>query len=326
MVYEKQLFLQKNKMSPELSIVISVFNEEGNLSSLIEELKNNTAELNAEIIFVNDGSTDKSSEIIDAICIANADLCKAIHFSRNFGHEAAMIACIDHAQGGAIICMDADLQHPPSCIKEMFKSFMSGNDIVLMKRNSRGDGGFKNIFSKMFYRRLSRMSNMRFVDGASDFFLISNRVAHILRNDYRERNRFLRGYIQNVGFSFSTIPYDAPARVAGTSSYSYRKLFRLSYNAIAAFSNAPLKLSLVFGLIMGLLSAIVGVYSIVMYFVDKPVSGYTTLVVLISFIASVQFIIMGIMGKYIGFLFDEVKKRPIYIIKKKVAINDEIEQ
>ncbi len=308
-------------MSPELSIVVSVYNEEGNLNALMAELQNSVAGIRCEIIFVNDGSTDNSAALIDSICSANPALCRSIHFSRNFGHEAAMIAGIDHARGNAVICMDADLQHPPACIQPMLKSFQAGSDVVLMQRNSRGDGGLKNFFSKMFYRRLSRMSNMKFVEGASDFFLISIRVADILRNDYRERNRFLRGYIQNIGFSFSVIPYDAPARVAGKSSYSFRKLFRLSYNAIAAFSNAPLKLSLVFGLVMGLLSAVVGVYSIVMYFVDKPVSGYTTLVVLISFIAAVQFILMGIMGKYIGFLFDEVKKRPIYIVEKKGAID-----
>jgi len=304
-------------MSSELSIVVSVYNEEGNLNALLAELQKSIAGIRCEIIFVNDGSTDNSAALMDTICSTNPELCRAIHFSRNFGHEAAMIAGIDHATGNAIICMDADLQHPPVCIQSMLKSFQAGSDVVLMQRNSRGDGGLKNIFSKMFYRRLSRMSNMKFVEGASDFFLISNRVADILRNDYRERNRFLRGYIQNIGFSFSVIPYDAPARVAGKSSYSYRKLFRLSYNAVAAFSNAPLKLSLVFGLVMGLLSAVVGVYSIVMYFVDKPVSGYTTLVVLISFIAAVQFVLMGIMGKYIGFLFDEVKKRPIYIVSNK---------
>ncbi|PKP03224.1 MAG: glycosyl transferase family 2 [Bacteroidetes bacterium HGW-Bacteroidetes-6] len=308
-------------MKPLLSIVVSVFNEEGNLYSLMDALLKNTEAFSCEIVLVNDGSTDNSRNVIDDLCNTNPEIVKAIHFSKNFGHEAAMIAGIDHAIGDAVICMDADLQHPPECIPQMLKSFQGGSEIVLMQRNSRGDGGMKSFFSKMFYRRLSKMSRMPFVENASDFFLISEKVAQLLRENFRERNRFLRGYIQSMGFAMTILPFDAPARVAGKSSYSYRKLFRLSYSAIAAFSNAPLNVSLLFGVIMGMVSAGIGIYSLVMFFVDRPVSGYTTLVVLISFISAVQFLLMGIMGKYIGFLFDEVKKRPVYIVDEKSGIN-----
>lgn len=305
----------------DLSIIISVFNEDGNLLDLSEKLEQTIKDVSLEIIFVNDGSSDKSRIIIDDLCKKKPELYKALHFSRNFGHEAAMIAGIDYAKAKAIICMDSDLQHPPSVLSEMFKSFSEGNDIVLMQRKSRGDGRVKNFFSKIFYRRLSKLSKMRFVENASDFFLISARVANVLRTQYRERNRFLRGYIQNMGFKSKILQYDAPARQSGESSYTYRKLFRLSYSAIASFSNVPLNLSLWFGILMGFLSAGIGIYSIIMYFVEQPVSGYTTLVVLISFLSAVQFILIGILGKYIGFLFDEIKKRPIYIVEEKKNIS-----
>lgn len=301
----------------ELSIIISVYNEEGNLHNLAEKLKQELKDYYWNAFFINDGSTDMSKTIIDELCSLDPDHFRGIHFSRNFGHEAAMIAGIDYADGKAIICMDADLQHPPTLLKKMFEAYKNGYEIVLMQRKSRGDGGLKNMFSKIFYKQLSKISGMQFAENASDFFLISHKVAQVLRTEFRERNRFLRGFIQNMGFRNTILQYDAPSRQAGESSYSYRKLFRLAYNAVAAFSNAPLTLSLWFGFAIGFLSAIVGVYSIIMYFVDRPVSGYTTLVVLISFLSAIQFFLIGILGKYIGFLMDEVKKRPIYIIEEK---------
>lgn len=304
----------------ELALVISVYNEEGNLQKLADSLKTSLEGINWVALFVNDGSIDGSKEILNVLSESDPVHYKALHFSKNYGHEAAMIAGIDHVSAEAVICMDSDLQHPPSVLVEMLDAFKKGSEIVLMQRKTRGDGGAKSFFSKIFYRRMSKISKMKFVENASDFFLISDRVAKVLRTEFRERNRFLRGYIQNIGFKSTFLQYDAPARQAGESSYSYRKLFRLSYSAIAAFSNAPLTLSLWFGIVMGFLSAGIGVYSIVMYFVDKPVSGYTTLVVLVSFLSAVQFILIGILGKYIAFLFDEVKKRPIYIVEEKKNI------
>lgn len=311
-------------MKKDLSIVVSVYNEEENINPMVEACLKSLDELQceAEIILVNDGSIDESRSIIDEICLNHNDKVKAIHFSRNFGHEAAMIAGIDHANANAVICMDADLQHPPHLIPRMYAEFLKGSQVVLMKRNSRMDGGTKGLFSRPFYRFLSKISRIEFAEGASDFFLVSGKVGQILRHDFRERNRFIRGFIQSVGFKHSILNYDAPARVAGKSSYSFRKLMSLSSGAIAAFSNAPLNLSLLLGVIMGLLSIGVGVYSLVMFFVSRPVSGYTTLVVLISFLSAVQFFLIGILGKYIGFLFDEIKKRPIYIVEEKSFEDD----
>lgn len=301
-----------------LSVVVSVFNEQESLPYFYETLEKelNALQKSYEILFVNDGSTDNSKEILNQIAKSNASV-KIIHLSRNFGHEAAMLAGIDNAKGKAIICMDADLQHPPSHISQMISAFENNYDIVLMKRSERADASFfSKLTSKLFYKIINYLSPIKFESNASDFFLISYKVQECLKKNFRERTRFLRGFIQLVGFNKTDIEFKAPARVAGQSKYNTRKLFRLSINAIVAFSDKPLNLGIIIGLIMGLFSIAVGLYSIVMFFIDEPVSGYTTLVVLMSLMFSINLIIMGIIGKYIAFIFQEIKQRPIYIIEQ----------
>jgi dolichol-phosphate mannosyltransferase len=278
----------------KLSVVISVFNEELILKDFYAEilniLENNHSEY--ELIFVNDGSTDRSGEIIDLLAINNK--VKAIHFSTNFGHEAAMIAGVDYATGDAIICMDSDV------------------DIINMVSKQSNN----KQTAKIFYKTLNLISQHNLTVNASDFFLISARVAEILRKDYRERVRFLRGFIQIIGFKKATIEFEIENRKAGKSKYSFHKLVSLSVTAIATLSKLPLKVGIFMGLLSGLFSLFVAIYSIIMKFIDQPVSGYTTIIVFLGVMFSIQFFILGIIGEYIGFLFDEQKKRPIYIIDK----------
>ncbi len=310
-----------NNTSGNISIVVSVYNEQEMISLFWEDLKgviNNNKNIldNCEIIFVNDGSKDESGVILDKISASEKNI-KTIHFSRNFGHEAAMLAGISNAQGEAIICMDSDLQHPPNCIVDMIKEFKIGTEVITMIRDHRKDGGIiKRITSKMFYRILNKLSNNNFEPYASDFFLISKRVANIIVYKYDERTRFLRGLIQSVGFKKKSLNYISPNRPAGKSKYSISKLFFLSLSAIASFSHLPLRLGIGIGVLFGAFSFIVGIYSLVKYFMDQPLPGYTTIVVLLSFGFSLLFIIIGIIGEYIGYLFNEVKKRPLYIIDK----------
>lgn len=306
-------------MNKKLCIVISVFNEEEVLPDFFSTLKESIDKLDfvTKLVFVNDGSMDNSGDLLDQLAIDYPNLVQVIHLSRNYGHEAAMIAGIDNSDGDALICMDADLQHPPSMIFEMIEAWNKGYQIVTMVRKRRGDGGLKKFFGRLFYGILSKLSGIKFDSNASDFFLISSRVTSILKEDFRERTRFIRGYIQIMGFKKTSIPYEAPARGAGKSKYSMRKLYSLSTSAIATFSEAPLNISIFIGVLMALFSAIVGIYSLVMYFIDTPVTGYTTTIVLISFVSAIQLFVIGILGKYIGFLFNEVKKRPIYIVDKK---------
>lgn len=302
----------------DLCIVVSVFNEEEGLDNFYKNIRKHLKELNLkwQVIFVNDGSADNSGAIIDRICQSDENFV-GIHFSRNFGHEAAMIAGIDYSNSRATICMDADLQHPPSKIKEMFDSFEEGADIINMIREENEDNSpVKAWMSKSFYVLLNRISPVRFVENASDFFLISRRVALVLKSDFRERNRFLRGFIQIIGFNKKTLTYNANRREFGESKYSFTKLLKLSFNAIVSFSTLPLHLGVTAGIIFGIFTIIVGIYSLVMWLTGDTPPGYTTLVVLVSFAFSVQFFLIGFIGIYIGNSFEETKKRPIYIVDR----------
>ena len=304
-----------------LSVVISVYNEEEALLPFYNELSKVLLEIEkeAEIIFVNDGSQDKSFEILKSIA-KNDNRLMVINFSRNFGHEAAMIAGIDYSKGKNIVCLDADLQHPPHYIIDMLKKMEEGSDIVNMVRTDREDGGImKKITSNLFYWMTNKMLKAHLEPNASDFFMISSKVADQLKNNYRERARFLRGFIQIIGFNRTSIEFAAPKRVAGESKYSLFKLISLSLQAVSTLSKVPLKIALWFGSLFAIFSIIIAIYSLIMWIVDTPVSGYTTLVILICAMFSINFIILGIIGEYIGFLFDEAKHRPIYIVMDEVG-------
>jgi dolichol-phosphate mannosyltransferase len=298
----------------KLSLIVSVYNEEQVLNTFYQTLTDILQKCNFdyELIFVNDGSVDSSQDIIDAFAKEN-ELVKSILFSKNFGHEAAMIAGIDYATGDVLICMDSDLQHPPEMLPAMIDIFVSNHaDIInMIRRNTK-----KNLFSSVFYQLLNKISSYDIEANSSDFFLISKRIAKILREDYRERVRFLRGFIQIIGFRRVTLTYNENKRTTGKSKYNFRKLLSLSIVAIATLSKAPLKISIYIGFISALLSILLVIYSIVMKIIEQPVSGYTTIVVFLGFMFSIQFFILGIIGEYIGFLFDEQKKRPIYIVDK----------
>ncbi|MBR1517233.1 MAG: glycosyltransferase [Bacteroidales bacterium] len=303
-----------------ISIVVSVYNEAEVVEQFHTELMRQTSLMDSpvDVIYVDDGSTDGSERLLDALAHEDPRVA-VVHLSRNYGHEAAMIAGIDHAGGQAVICMDADLQNPPACIPDMVTAFRSGHDVVSMVRRSRADGTWLYRWaSRSFYRIINRLSDTSLTPNASDFFLVSRRVADILRHDYRERSRFLRGIIQLVGFPRVAIEYDAPPRAAGRSKYSLFKLLAFSVTAIASFSKGPLKLAIYAGVFFALLSLLLIAYSLYMWLFHLPVSGYTTLVVFLSAFASILFFILGIMGYYIGFIFDEVKQRPIYSVRQVV--------
>ncbi len=300
------------------SIIVSVYNEEAVLEQCHAAISAAMAasDYETEIIYVNDGSSDQSRSLLDRLA-SQDNRVRAIHFSRNFGHEAAMIAGIDHARGDVIVCMDADLQNPPSMLGDILKLHTAGYDVVTMVREDRADGGIvKRITSGLFYRIINRMSDAKLQPNASDFFMVSRRVADVLRHDYRERTRFLRGLIQTVGFRATTLSYHAPKRAAGHSKYSLAKLASLAFSSIASFSKVPLKLGIYSGLLFSLLSLALIVYSVVMWIVDRPVGGYTTLIIFLSAFAGIMLIVVGMIGYYIGFILDEVKGRPLYIVEQ----------
>lgn len=306
----------------KLSVIVSIFNEEHVIRLFYDELMLYVPrEYEYEIVFVNDGSTDDSQKIISEI-ISENNQAKSILFSRNFGHEAAMLAGIDHATGDILICMDSDLQHPPALIPEMINRFRQGNvDVINMVRKKN-----TSIFSAFFYKLIKIISPFNIEADASDFFLISKKIAKILKNNYRERVRFLRGFIQMLGFNKTTMLFDVGKRAEGESKYSFLKLLTLSFTAISTLSKLPLKLGIYIGFLSGIFGIVLSIYSIIMKIIQQPVSGYTTIIVFLSLMFSIQFFILGVIGEYIGFLFDEQKKRPIYIIDSTTNMgeNDEV--
>lgn len=311
-------------MSKKISIIVSVYNEEEVLFEFYRETIKVLLLIDNpyEIIFVNDGSVDGSRGILFKIAKDDENV-KVVHFSRNFGHEAAMIAGIDNASGDYLVCMDADLQHPPTLLPEMLRKFESGYDIINMVRTvNKSAGIIKNITSSMFYKVINRLSDIHLVSNASDFFGISKRVADVLRSSYREKTRFLRGYVQNVGFNTVNIEYEARKRYAGESKYSIKKLFRFSMNTIMTFSNLPLKLGIYAGSMAAFLAIIMIIYTIVSFIRVGTPSGYATTICLICFMFSVLFFIVGIIGEYLGLILSEIKDRPIYIVEEKINFED----
>ncbi len=310
-------------MNKSLSIVVSVYNEEDSLESFYEVASSyiKNLDMDYELIFVNDGSVDKSGEIIREFAKKD-DRVKALLFSRNFGHEAAMIAGIDYACGDYIVCMDADLQHPPGILKDIIFKFNEGYDIINMIRTSNTDAGLiKNITSSIFYSGINLLSKNKLEKNASDFFAISKKVANVLRKDYREKVRFLRGYVQNIGFKKTSLPYVAQKRVAGHSKYSLHKLLKFSMDTILCFSDMPLKLGLYAGTFSIFLGLLMAIYTIVTWARVGTPNGYATIIVLLCFMFAMLFLIVGIIGQYIAILFTELKNRPIYIVDESLNID-----
>lgn len=303
-------------MKKKLSVVVSCYNEELALRQFYKETSKVLKSLSwdYELIFVNDGSQDGSIEILNELADGDENV-KVVDFSRNFGHEAAMIAGMDYSSGDGIVCMDADLQHPPECIPGIIEKLDAGYDIINMVRTKNESAGwFKNFAGAAFYRLINILSDVKFEPNASDFFAVSKKAAKVLKTSYREKVRFLRGYVQNIGFKRTTIEYEARNRVAGESKYSIKKLITFSLNTIMCFSNLPLKLGIYAGGFAGVLGIIMMVYTIWSWAEVGTPSGYATTIVLICFMFAILFLIIGIIGNYIAILFAELKDRPIYIV------------
>jgi dolichol-phosphate mannosyltransferase len=248
---------------------------------------------------------------------------KVVDFARNFGHEAAMIAGIDYASGDGIICMDADLQHPPEKILEIIEKFEEGYEVVSMIRTKNADAGIiKKLTSAAFYKILNKMSPVKFENNSSDFFALARPVADVLRTDYRERVRYLRGYVQSVGFRKTTLEFEARSREAGESKYSLKKLLKFSVNALCSFSDLPLQLGVYSGLGVAFCGILLMIYTIINKIVNDVPAGYSTIIVALCFMFAVTLIVIGIIGEYISILFAEVKGRPIYIVREVVNEED----
>lgn len=301
----------------KVSVVIPCYNEEKCIDKLYEELKNHTHDdYEYEFLFINDGSKDKTKEKILSLKEnkSNNHYIKLINFSRNFGHEAGLLAGLDYATGDYIIFMDADLQHPPKLIPDIIASLKSGYNIVSMSRLKNEDQTkFSAICSSAFYHLINKLAKTNFEDNASDFFAIDKTVKEFLQKHYREKVRFMRGIVQNIGFNKKILTYEAGRRFSGKSNYNFISLTKLAVTTICSYTSLPLHLGSVIGFICGFMGVILLIYTLITR--KGAPSGYATLIIFMCFMFAVLFLILGIMGEYLAIMFSEIKDRPSYIIE-----------
>jgi len=310
------------KLNKRLTVVVPVFNEADGIDYFVKMLlyELDKLVLDADVILVNDGSQDKTADFIDAIQKSFPTRVSVIHFSRNFGHQAALTAGMDEATGDAVITMDADLQHPPSLIPLMVERWLDGMDIVqTIRKDSSETNYIKRLTSKYFYEIINIFSATRIEPSAADFRLISRTVVDIFKNDLRERDRFLRGLIAWVGFRTSFITFTPPPRFAGNSKYSFKKMLSFARVGLISFSRVPLKISVWVGLIFAVFSLLYGSYAVFAYFYipERLNPGWASIVVTMTFLGGCQMLFIGLIGEYIATIFDEIKNRPIYITSRK---------
>ena len=304
-----------------LSIILPCYNEAENIvllkNRIIEQLDNSS--MDYELIFIDDGSTDSTQKLLNALHKKNAKI-KAISFSKNFGHQAAIIAGLHYAKGNAVIMMDADLQHPPELIPEMIDKWKSGFDIInTIRGKNKEDTIFKRTTSGSFYRTINLISNTKIPNGTADFRLMDRKVVDAFK-DIEETNLFIRGMINWLGFSSTYIKYTPNKRHAGKTKYTFRKMMSLAFDGITSFSTAPLQMATLFGLIISAFSFLYLLYAIyIRLFTTQALAGWTSVIMSVLFLGGVQLISIGILGEYISKIFYEVKRRPRFIIDKKIG-------
>lgn len=303
----------------KISVLIPAYNEEEVLEPLyirLGKLANDNKKYDFEFLFINDGSRDKTLEIIKDY--ANSDnRVSYINLSRNFGKEIAMIAGLDHVTGDATVIIDADLQDPPELIPEMIKYWEKGYDDIYAKRNSRnGETWFKKTSSKWFYQILQKTTSIPIQIDTGDFRLLDRRCVEALKQ-IRESQRYTKGMFSWIGYKKKEITYDRDPRAAGGTKWNYFKLFNFAIDGITSFTTAPLRISSFLGFIISLIAFvfIIIIVTKTLLFGD-PVTGYPSLMAVVLFLGGIQLISLGIIGEYIGRIFNEVKQRPLYFIEE----------
>jgi len=301
-----------------ISIVIPSYNESGNIELITRKLLHELQqEENFEIIFVDDGSTDGTLKEIKKVMGISKSV-KFISLSRNFGHQRALKAGLDHARGDCVIMMDADLQHPPEMVPVLIEKWRQGNDVVYTIRKDSADVNyFKRLTSKYFYRFINSLSDVQIPSGAADFRLIDRKVLEQLVN-VKEHWLFIRGIISWIGFRQIGIEYTVQARHSGKSKYTIRKMFSFAIQGLTSFSIVPLRLSIILGILFSLFAFVYGVYALCLkLFTNVPIRGWTSILISVLLLGGIQLVCLGVIGEYLGKMFIETKRRPSYIVREK---------
>lgn len=306
-----------------ITVVIPAYFEEEVIETCYVELKNvmDKYKWRYEFIFINDGSTDKTLDILKNLAKKDSAV-KIIDFTRNFGHQVAVTAGIYHSTGDATVVIDADLQDPPRVIAELVAKWQEGFDVVYAKRKKRkGESKFKLITAKFFYRFLNYMSEIDIPMDTGDFRLMDKKVVEAFKQ-MPERNRFVRGMISWVGFDQTYIEYERDERLAGETKYPLKKMIKFATDGIVSFSTKPLKLVQALGFVTIIMAVFIFIYSLMSKYIFKTVTpGWTSIMIIISFFSGVQLFSIGLLGEYIARIYDESKNRPLYLIKQKVNFN-----
>jgi glycosyltransferase involved in cell wall biosynthesis len=312
--------------TPLLSVVIPCYNEEEVIGETIMQLKAFCSELvnlDVELIFVDDGSRDRTRELLKSYASEDSRI-RLIGFARNFGHQIAVTAGIDAAYGDAVVLIDADLQDPPEVVHEMIAKWREGYDVVYGTRTERpGESAFKLTTARGFYRLLNWLSDVPIPLDTGDFRLMSRHIVEILRA-MPERDRFVRGMVSWAGFKQIALPYKRAERFAGESKYPLRKMLRFATDGILSFSTKPLQMSIGLGFFSAVLAFLGILYAfVVRIFTNSWVEGWAGLMIAVLFLGGVQLISVGILGEYIGRIYNEVKNRPLYVVEEYQGFNQD---
>lgn len=301
----------------KLSIVIPFYNEENMIQKMYDALVaevNKITKAEFEIIFINDGSKDRTFEKMLAIADSDSRV-KYISFSRNFGKEAGTIAGLEYATGEAVILMDGDLQHPPALLPQMIEAYEQGYDVVSARRTRTGEKPHRTFLAKHFYRLANKMMDIELMDGVSEFRLFSHKAVRAILS-LQEYNRFSKGIFSWIGFKEKVIEYENQVRTVGETKYSLKFSLNYAIQGILSFNDKPLRMCINFGLFCLLISLVYVLWTFVQYFVapDSLVSGYFTTIFSVVLFGGIQLISIGVLGEYIGKIYYEVKKRPHYLV------------
>lgn len=307
-----------NENNIRLSVVVPVYNEHEVLGEFHRRLSAvlGTIPADVEIVYVNDGSRDDSISVLNQLRTADSRV-TLIDLSRNFGKEIALSAGLDYARGAAVVVIDADLQDPPELIPELIREWEAGFDVVFAQRTSReGESWLKLITASLFYRIIRRVTEIQIPEDAGDFRLLSRRAVDALKQ-LREQHRFMKGLFAWIGYPQKAVPYRRDKRFAGTTKWNYWKLWTLALEGFTSFTVAPLKIATYVGVLVALLAfvfAIFIVYKTLVY--GDPVAGYPSLMVAVLFLGGIQLMALGVIGEYLGRMFTETKRRPLYLVKE----------
>ena len=300
-----------------LSVVAPVFNEEDSVRLFCDRTVAALGAMPFEVIVVDDGSTDGTSVALEELAAADRRI-RVVTLSRNFGHQTALTAGLEHAKGDAVVMIDADLQDPPELIPQLVEWWRKGSDVVVAARQEReGESRFKLMTASWFYRLLGRVAQIEVDQNAGDFRLLSRRALDALLA-MPERNRYIRGMTAWVGFTHTSVPYKRASRQAGETKFSFLKMLRFSFDAIASFSYVPLQLATLIGFFFAAVAFLGIPVAIGFRIAGEFVPGVTTTVIAVLLLGGMQLMALGIMGEYLARVYDEVKRRPLYLVRSKL--------